>query len=43
MLARLRHDGEIGCYYGCQFFGNYAMYVGREVLCLHLHSSVVAM
>jgi len=41
MIARLGHEGKISCYYGCEFFGNYAMCVGREVFCLHLQSSDV--
>jgi len=41
MVARVQREGEVRCYYGRELWGNYAMYVGREVCCLRLHNSDV--
>jgi hypothetical protein len=41
MIRSVRREGEIGCYYGREILENYAVYIGREVCCLHLHNSVV--
>ena len=41
MITRVRREDEIRCYYGREVLGNYAVYVGREVCCLYLHSSDV--